>query len=155
MRLSDAGLEAIKAREGVVLNMYRDSAHLPTIGVGHLLTRDELYSGKLLDDDWRDGISAETADELLRHDAETAQAAVGTSVHVPLTQYQYDTLVSLAFNIGGTAFRKSTLVRLLNTGDYLAVPGQLRRWVFSAGVRDPILVKRREGEVHQWENDAQ
>lgn len=157
MRLSDGGLDAIKAREGVVLEMYRDSANLPTIGVGHLLTRDELRSGKLGDEDavdWRDGISAETADELLRHDVEAAEAAVGDNViQVPLTQYQYDALVSLAFNIGANAFRRSTLVRLLNQGDYLAVPDQFRRWVFSAGVRDPVLVKRREDEIKQWSNE--
>lgn len=155
MRLSDGGLDAIKAREGVVLEMYRDSANLPTIGVGHLLTRDELRSGKLGDEDavdWRDGISAETADELLRHDVEAAEAAVSSCVDVPLTPYQYDALVSLAFNIGANAFRKSTLVRLLNQCDYLAVPDQFRRWVFSAGVRDPILVKRREDEIRQWDN---
>jgi len=152
--LSDRGLDAIKAREGVVLEMYRDSANLPTIGVGHLLTKDELRSGKLLEKDWRNGITAETADELLRHDAEAAEAAVGDNVvQVPLTQYQYDALVSLAFNIGANAFRKSTLVRLLNSGDYLAVPDQFRRWVFSAGVRDPILVQRRESEIKQWNNE--
>ncbi len=107
MRLSDRGLDAIKAREGVVLEMYRDSANLPTIGVGHLLTKDELRSGKLLEKDWRNGITAETADELLRHDAEAAEAAVGDNVvQVPLTQYQYDALVSLAFNLGANAFRK-------------------------------------------------
>lgn len=151
MNASPAGLEALKRREGVVLAMYRDSAGLPTIGVGHLLTRDELTSGKLtMDGDWHGGISAEVADALLRVDLATAEDAVSAAVAVPLTQVQFDTLVSFAFNVGGNAFRKSTLVRLLNTGDYAAVPGQLRRWIFSAGQRDRVLERRREDEVDQW-----
>jgi lysozyme len=152
VKLSADGLDAIRRREGVRLTMYRDSAGLCTIGCGHLLTKDELRSGKLLGKDWRDGISAETVDELLREDVDVAQAAVSAHVRVPLAAYQFDALVSLAFNIGAHAFRQSTLLRLLNAGDYLAVPGQLRRWVYSAGARDPILERRREAEITQWEN---
>lgn len=148
------GLDLLKQREGVVLKMYRDSAGLPTIGCGHLLTRDELTSGKLnvggCDIPWRDGITAEQSDTLLRRDLETAEAAVRSGVTVPLSPTQYDTLVSFAFNVGGGAFRKSTLLRLLNAGDYKAVPGQLARWKYSAGRIDPILVNRRKSEAKQW-----
>jgi lysozyme len=152
MNLSPAGLDAIERREGRKLAMYLDSARLPTIGVGHLLTKDELSSGKVLDEDWRDGISEDTATELLRSDLEDAEYMVRSEVHVPLVQYQYDALVSFTFNVGGNAFRKSTLLRLLNDGGYTAVPGQLRRWIYSAGHRDPGLEKRRESEIAQWEN---
>lgn len=131
--------------------MYRDSAGLPTIGVGHLLTKDELRSGRIKDDDWRDGISQATLDALLADDLGSAERAVGGCVIVPLDVNQFDTLVSLTFNIGIHSFARSTLLRLLNGGDYTAVPGQLRRWVWSAGVRDPILVGRREDEIAQWE----
>lgn len=149
--LSSAGLEAIKRREGVLLAMYRDSAGLPTIGVGHLLTKDELTSGKLtIDGEWHTGITAEVADALLREDLMTAEEVVTVVVTVPLSQAQFDTLVSFVFNVGGSAFRKSTLVRLLNAGDYAAVPGQLRRWIFSAGQRDRVLERRREDEIDQW-----
>jgi lysozyme len=154
MILSDDGLEAIKQREGVRLTMYRDSAGLPTIGTGHLLTKDELSSGKLSvsKTDWHQGISQDVADQVLRYDVLSAEDAVARLVVVPLVQYQYDALVSFTFNVGNRAFGDSTLLRLLNAGDYLSVPGQLRRWTHSAGQVDPILATRRESEVRQWEN---
>ena len=151
MTTSDAGIATIRRFEGVVLTMYRDSAGLPTIGVGHLLTKDELSSGKLaLSVDWHQGLTAAQADELLRRDLVQAEVAVGNAVTVPLSPAQFDTLVSFAFNVGATAFRNSTLVRLLNAGDYAAVPDQLKRWVYSAGQVDGVLVKRRKDEARQW-----
>jgi lysozyme len=151
MNTTDVGLGRLKAREGVVLSMYRDSAGLPTIGVGHLLTKDELSSGKLcIQTDWHNGITEQQCDDLLRQDLNRAEAAVSTLVNVELTGNQFDTLVSFVFNVGITAFQNSTLLRLLNTGNYASVPEQLRRWVYSAGRRDPILVNRREDEIRQW-----
>lgn len=152
MRTSDDGLGALKRREGVVRTMYRDSAGLPSIGVGHLLTKDELSSGKLsaLGVDWHQGLTDAQVDVLLRHDLALAEATVTEAVRVPLAPQQFDTLVSFAFNVGGSAFRGSTLLRLLNGGDYDAVPGQLRRWVHAAGRADPVLAHRREDEVRQW-----
>jgi lysozyme len=46
------------------------------------------------------------------------EGAVKQCVTVPLAQYEYDAYISLAYNIGPTAFCGSTLVRLLNAGDY-------------------------------------
>lgn len=152
MKVSDIGLRHLKKSEGVVLKMYKDSAGLPTIGVGHLLTKDELSSGKIqcLSVDWTGGLTEDQVDELFRRDLQTAEDAVTAYVKVPLTENQFDTLVSFVFNVGFNAFRKSTLLRLLNEGNYAAVPSQLRRWVYSAGKRDPILVARREREIELW-----
>jgi lysozyme len=151
VRITEAGLGAVKRREGVVLKMYRDSAGLPTIGVGHLLTKDELRSGKIdRIGPWVQGLTMPQADELLRRDLDVAEWAVETGVTVPLTPQQFDVLVSFVFNVGATAFRNSTLLRLLNAGEYRTVPTQLRRWVHSAGRVDTGLVRRREDEVRQW-----
>lgn len=152
MNTSPVGIEKIKQREGVRLSMYRDSAGLPTIGVGHLLTKDELSSGKLtaLGIDWHEGILDSQATDLLTADLASAEAAILTNVTVPLTQAQFDTLASFVFNIGVTAFAHSTLLKVLNNGEYDSVPSQLRRWVYAGGQRDPILVRRREDEVTQW-----
>lgn len=152
MNISDEGIAAIQKREGTILTMYRDSAGLPTIGTGHLLTKDELSSGKLLAIDWKDGITPALAEDLLKRDLAAAQAVVNAAITVPLVQYQFDALVSFAFNVGSTAFRQSTLARLLNAGDYLGVPAQLQRWVHAAGEVNPGLLERRASEVAQWEN---
>lgn len=154
MILSDAGRAAIEAREGLRLNAYQDSAGLWTIGYGHLLTKDELRSGKVLGVDWRDGITQATADALLGGDIYTATDAVSEFVRVPLLQNQFDALVSFVYNIGDAAFQDSTLLRLLNTDQFAAIPAQMRRWIHSAGQVDQILVDRRESEVAQWEGAA-
>jgi lysozyme len=158
MQTSSNGIKSLKQLEGVRTEMYRDSAGLPSIGVGHLLTKDELRSGTihLFDSpvDWRDGLQGEEVDDLLRLDLDEAELAVNNGVNVSLTQQQYDALVSFAFNVGVYAFAHSTLLRRLNAGDYASVPAQLRRWMYSAGIIDPILVKRREAEVALWEGGA-
>jgi lysozyme len=151
--LTADGLARLEHREGTRATMYRDSAGLPTIGVGHLLTKDELSSGKLsaLGVDWHQGLLPEHITALLAHDASAAERAVTDGVRVPLQPAQFDALVSFCFNVGVNAFLNSSLLRVLNTGDYVSVPGQLRRWVYSAGQRDPVLVRRREDEIAQWD----
>lgn len=152
MIISDEGIAAVQQREGTVLTMYRDSASLPTIGTGHLLTKDELSSGKILGTDWKDGITPEFAADLLKRDLAAAQAVVNAAITVPLVQYQFDALVSFAFNVGSVAFRQSTLARILNARDYIGVSAQLERWIHAAGAIDQELVARRASEVAQWEN---
>ena len=151
MNLSDAGLAAIEEREGRRLTMYLDKAQNPTIGVGHLLTPDEIDSGLVLGQAWQDGISQDTCDALLRADSATAVNAVNELVTVPLLQHQFDTLVSFVFNIGRGKFSTSTLLRSLNNDQFVLVPDELRQWVHSGGHLDPILVTRRESEIRQWE----
>ena len=160
MIVSDAGIERLKQREGVVLAMYLDSAGLPTIGVGHLLTKDELSSGKVRltgeSVDWHGGLTEDQVGELLRQDLGRAEKVLDQElVTAPeLTQAQYDALVSFVFNVGVQAFKDSTLLKRLKGGNTDAVPEQLRRWVHAAGNVDPILVKRREDEVEQWNSGS-
>lgn len=153
MITSAAGIAFLRKAEGVRATMYLDSAGLPTIGVGHLLTKSELSSGRL---DlgaipWKERpLTDEEIDALLHHDLAGAETAVTNAVHVGLTQNEFDCLVSFTFNIGVRAFQDSTLLTLLNHSQYQEVPGQLRRWVHSAGKVDPGLVARREREVRLW-----
>jgi len=155
MDLSADGLALLKDLEGVEAEPYLDSAGLLTVGCGHLLTKDELSSGKIRCGDrvlrWKDGpLSSEEIDLLLADDVGWAEATVTTAVRVPLTPPQFDALVCLAFNIGATAFRQSTLCRQLNAGDYASVPGQFRRWTRAGGEQVPGLVRRREREIARW-----
>lgn len=76
-----------------------------------------------------------------------AQSAVLSAVIVPLNQNQFDALVSFTENEGATAFEQSTLLRLLNAGNYSAAAAQFPRWVYQRGQILPGLVTRRQQEA--------
>jgi len=134
--------------------MYLDSGGAPTMGVGHLLTAEERRSGAIriagVAVPWRNGLSEAQCWALLDQDLARFTETVGQSVRVALNPHQFDALVIFAFNVGERAFRESTLLRLLNTGNYDAVPAQLRRWVRDYGKVVPGLVSRREKEIALW-----
>jgi lysozyme len=92
-------------------------------------------------------ITKAQSDALLVADLARFEKAVAASVKVPLTQNQFDALVSLAFNIGSNAFAKSTLVRVLNGGHYDQVGAQLARWNKVGGKPNKGLTARRARET--------
>lgn len=71
---------------------------------------------------------------------------VNSQVGVTLNQNQFDALVSLCYNIGKTAFKNSTLLRLLNQGDYTGAAAEFDKWVYAGGVVNSTLVTRRRKE---------
>lgn len=147
-------IKFMERAEGRKSRVYLDSSGLPTIGIGHLLTRSELLSGKIIIHEegirWVDGLTDVQIDALLLQDLATANRCVNGLVKVLLTQNQHDALVSFAFNVGSGAFYDSTLLRLLNQGGFSQVPTQLRRWNRSGGRIVPGLVNRREAEISLW-----
>jgi len=154
MQMSQRGKELLAQWEGVELKVYKDSAGLPTIGVGHLLTRDELTSGKILirglSIKYANGLSQQDVIDLLAQDLDNFEEIVNTNVKVDLAQNQFDALVAFTFNIGGNAFKSSTLLKVVNQGRYGDVPEQLRRWVFAGGQKVQGLANRREKEIQLW-----
>lgn len=158
MNISDAGIAKLKQLEGSEPRVYKDSAGLPTIGVGHLLKKGEIRSGKINMGgkyvDYRNGLSTFQIDQLLKQDLVSREQAVSSVIRVPLSENQFDTLVIFVFNIGREAFRNSTLARILNEGKYNLVPEQLRRWVHSAGQKIDGLINRREAEVKLWNDNT-
>lgn len=155
--LSDAGISLLIKRESIRRMMYLDSAGLPTIGIGHLLTKDELSSGKITIGGervrWHDegGLSDAQVKQLFAQDLKVYEQAVNKDTHIELAQYQYDCLVSFCFNVGTEAFRGSTLLKKVNTSDFASVPAELGKWVHSAGKVNKGLVNRRAGEILQWQ----
>jgi len=154
MQTSEHGLQLLKQWEGFKLQLYKDSAGLPTIGVGHLLKKDELASGRIIISgvpvEFVDGLGEEQVTSLLQQDLQPAEDTVNSGVKVVLDQNQFDALVSFTFNSGAQAFAESTLLKLLNQGSYDAVPDQLRRWVRAGGKIVQGLVNRRENEIKLW-----
>lgn len=91
-------------------------------------------------------ITQQQADDYLRRDVRQFERAVARQVRVPLTQGQFDALVSFAFNLGEGALAQSTLLRLLNAGDYAGAAAQFDRWNKAGGRVLPGLVRRRAAE---------
>jgi lysozyme len=86
------------------------------------------------------------ADARLEEGLNRAGQAVNGLVHVVLNQNQFDSLCDFVYNVGAGNFRSSTLLRLLNTGDFAGASAQFSRWVFANGKTLPGLVARRTAE---------
>jgi lysozyme len=129
-------ISLIKKHEGLRLEAYLPTPNdVWTIGYGHTHTTKQGQK-----------ITEAQAETLLRKDIAWAEEAVNESVVVPLTQNQFDALVSFVFNVGAGAFGSSTLLRLLNSKDYEGAANQFLRWNKQKGVALKGLTKRREEE---------
>ena len=144
MKTSEAGLKLIKQFEGLRLKSYRCPAGIWAIGYGHTTAAGP--------PDVREGlrIAAAEAEVILKRDLERFEVAVSAMVKVPLTQAQFDVLVSFAFNCGVAALRRSTLLKRVNAEAFEAVPAELMKWTKADGRELPGLVRRRRAEAALW-----
>ena len=100
--------------------------------------------------EYSNGLTGDQVTDLLSQDVTPAENAVNNGVKVPLNQNQFDALVSFTFNVGVGAFTSSTLLKVLNQGQYDQVPTQLLRWTRAAGQVVQGLVNRRQNEIDLW-----
>lgn len=140
MSVSDKGIDLICDFEGKRLAAYDDGVGIWTIGFGTIKYPNGVRVKK------GDTCTLEQAKEYMRHDLIEFEHIVNSSVKVPLNQNQFDSLVSLAYNIGSNAFKSSTLVKKLNAGDYQGAADQFNVWVNAGGKRMQGLVNRRDKE---------
>jgi lysozyme len=139
---SVSDLSLIKEFEGLRLEAYLCPAKVWTIGYGHTKTAKPGMK-----------ITEGGAEALLRHDLEWVESTINKNVKVPLTQNQYDALASFIYNVGAGAFRKSTLLRLLNQGDYAGAAGQFQRWNKAGGKVLRGLTRRRQAEAEKFRDE--
>lgn len=140
MITSARGQAHIREFEGVRANSYRCSAGVWTIGIGH--TGPEVVEGLT----W----TPEQIEATFQADLRERERAVAELVRVPITPNQHAVCVSFAFNLGRTALAGSTLLRLLNAGNYNGAGRELARWVHAGGRVQPGLVRRRGAEHAMW-----
>jgi len=140
MNISQNGLELIKHFEGCELEAYKCAAGVWTIGYGHIKTAEE---GMV--------ISQSYADELLEGEIVEYEDYVNTAVTAPLSQDQFDALVSWTFNLGNGNLNASTMLKVLNRGEYEEVPNQMKRWNKAGGKVLEGLIRRREAEANLFE----
>lgn len=135
--ISAIGLAALAGYEGVSYVWYSDPVGIPTVCYGHTggvkfgmkyeYTEAECFS--LLDEDTK-----EATDIILKY------------VKVSLSQEELDAYVSFVYNVGGEAFRNSTLLKKLNSGDHIGACKELLRWVYADGKKLKGLETRRASE---------
>ncbi|MES2268656.1 MAG: lysozyme [Bacteroidota bacterium] len=123
MTLSKHGLSIIKNFEGLRLNAYKDIAGVWTIGYGSTKYVDgrAVKKGDKLTDE-------PGAEALLKNTLNVYTNAVNKGAIVPLTQNQFDALVSFIYNVGVGAVKSSTLFKKLNEGDYTGASEQFLLW---------------------------
>lgn len=128
----------IQAFEGTVLHVYADQSSVPTVCTGHVV--------KPADAAWiADGVTRQECAAVLRADMARYGQCVRDFVHVPLEPDQRTALTSLCMNIGEEQFRGSSLVRVLNQGDYAGAARRFLDWKYAGG--KPILLERRIKEA--------
>jgi len=137
LKTSQQGLELIKRFEGFSSKPYLDPVGIPTIGYGHTF-------GVTMD---MRPISEERATEYLKEDVLHAELGVKELVRVPLTQNQFDALVSFTYNLGVGNFELSTLLRKLNSSRYDDVSAEFGKWIYAGGKRLRGLEERRRAEA--------
>lgn len=137
LKIDRNGINLIKQFEGFSSTIYLDAAGLPTIGYGHLIKNDEDFSGGITEDD---------ATKLMYSDLSRFESSVNRLVTVPLSQSQFNALVSFTYNVGVSAFENSTLLKVLNAGDYIGATEQLTRWDIAGGRKLSGLTTRRKLE---------
>jgi lysozyme len=140
MRVSNEGVTFVAGFEGFRTRVYHDAVGVETIGYGETAKPIiERYRAK--------GITPATAEQLLRDRLNHVYGkAVSDAVTVPLSQRQFDALVSFTYNLGAGALKSSSLLRYLNGGHYAKAANQFLAWNRAGGRVLPGLTRRREAE---------
>ncbi len=139
LKSSQRIIDFIATYEKFSEKIYLDANNKETIGYGHLLLEGEREK-------FKNGITKQEAKKLMEADLEIAENAIKRLVKVPLTQNQFDALVSFVFNVGMGNFRRSTMLELLNQGKYEEASFEFLKWIKSGGKILPGLQRRRSDE---------
>lgn len=135
------GMKLLQGFESCRLTAYLDAEDGWTIGWGHL----GAHEGQT--------ITQEEADALLAADLRAAEAAVTQHVRVALSHSMRDALISWTYNLGTNALQGSTMLKQLNSRDYLGAATELIRWHFDDGERSLGLLRRRFKEASLFLED--
>ena len=154
MNVSQRCIEDIKHHEGVRQKPYRDSVYLWTVGVGHLmydsqakLPVDQRAAVQLRPEDNR-VFSMEEVNAILRADLARFERGVSSFCPVPLTQGQFDALVSFSFNVGLGTLQRSTLRQKVLRGDMEGAADEFLKYNKAGGkVLKGLDIRRKDERV--------
>jgi lysozyme len=139
MNVSPKTIEMIKHHEGVRFKPYQCPAKLWTIGVGHVLYPNQgkmpidQRSGYALHPEDNRAFSKDEVNAILRADLARFEKGVATYCPVPLTQGQFDALVSFSFNVGLGTLQRSTMRQKVLRGDMAGAAEELLKYCMAGG----------------------
>jgi lysozyme len=142
MKASEKCLKMLAHHEGVRKKPYKCPAGLWTVGVGHLIG-----DGKSLPDSWNRTFTLEEVYAILAKDVERFERGVSRLITYPLSQNEYDAIISFAFNLGLGCLQRSTLRSALNRGDKVAAIESLLKYNKAGGKVLKGLDNRRKDEA--------
>lgn len=152
MNVSALAIATIKHHEGVRFKPYLCPARLHTVGVGHVMYPDQAKlpldqrSSVMLKPEDNRQFTQEEVDGILRHDLDRFERGVERFCPVPLTQGQFDALVSFAFNVGLGTLQRSTLRQKVLRGDMEGAAEELLKYCMAGGKILKGLQNRRNDE---------
>ena len=141
MKISEDGLELIKKFEGCETSAYQDNVGVWTIGFGHTKGVEEGQT-----------CSIEDAESMLADEMDEYEGYINNMVKVDLQQHEFDSLVAWVYNLGPTNLGESTMLKVLNGGQFDRVPDEMNRWTRAGGEILEGLVRRRQAESLMFQN---
>lgn len=151
LTVSALAVGSIAVHEGFRSDAYSDGAGTTTIGFG----TTQIAGSRVRPGDRIDPLRAV---QVLADDADRHARAIAQCIGpVPLHQYEFDAYVSFSYNVGASAFCRSTLVRKLRARppDYAGACAEMLRWVFAGGRVLPGLERRRQAEYQRCTGPTQ
>ena len=139
MKYSSSGMQLTEKFEGCSLKAYQDITGVWSIGYGHT---SGVVAGQTC--------TQEQAEQWLAEDMAWAEKCVNNEVHVPLTQGEFDAVCDFIFNLGVGSFEHSTLLRLINAGDYESASQEFDKWDKAGGKVVAGLLRRRQAETDEF-----
>lgn len=141
MKLSEQGLKTLHLREGLKLKPYLDTKGIPTIAMGNTYYLD----GRKVTMKDKPLTMCEALD-LSKKVVEQFEKAVNSALKVKVSQNQYDSLVSITYNIGVAGLKRSTFLRLVNENpNNPKIYDAIMMWI-----KDKELIGRRTNEAKQY-----
>lgn len=144
MKINQAGLELIKDFESCRLTAYRDIVGILTIGYGQ--TGPQVHEGMT--------ITQAEADKMLLDALGLVDRGVSSLVRVPLSDNQFSSLVSFAYNLGLGALKQSTLLNCVNKNEFEHAAKEFLKWNHAGGKVVAGLTRRRAAESALFSSEA-
>ncbi|SRR6266699_2365909 len=141
MTYSQEGIALTENFEGCRLLAYRDQVGRLTIGFGHTIGVKE-----------GDSCTPQQAEALLTADIAWAVAFVNHIVKVILTQGEFDALVDFTFNLGSGNLQSSTLLKLVDEGQFETAAKEFEKWDLAGGKVVAGLLRRRQAEEQEFQS---